>query len=172
MLVSAPVFAQEYTSQLTLSHAVTSGVRSDQKATESILARNTVAQSATALYSAGRSVSLHPGFVAQAGSVFAATVEPVFPSRPVGDAAGLSAGAYPNPFVDRTTIEYTLPLQGRIRHKLMNAKGQILRQSEELQEQAAGRHLTQVEGGNLPTGVYLYELLVGSQIRTLRLIKK
>jgi hypothetical protein len=172
MLVSGSVFAQEYAQQLTLSHAVTAGIVSDQKAVESIVASNQVNQEATAFYTAGKSVSLRPGFVALAGSVFKATVEPVISSGSGIDGLGLSARAYPNPFVEQTTIEYTLPLGGRIHHKLMNAKGQVLRQSEATREQAAGRYQTQIEGGSLPAGVYLYQLQVGNQIRTLRLIRK
>lgn len=172
MLISGPLLAQDYSRQLTLNNVVTSGVISDQKATESILAINKVQPGATALYTAGRSVIFQPGFLALAGSVVTASVEVVTSSALAVDGPGLSARAYPNPFVDQTTVEYTLPMGGRISHKLMDVKGKILRQSEDGEDQTPGRHQTRIEGGNLLPGIYLYQLRTGSLTRTLKLIKK
>ncbi|RRB04587.1 T9SS type A sorting domain-containing protein [Larkinella rosea] len=171
MLISGPLLAQDYSRQLTLHNEVTSGVISDQKATESIVAIHTVQPGGTALYTAGKSVTFQPGFLAQAGSVVTATIE-VVPSALAVDRPGLSARAYPNPFVDQTTVEYTLPMGGRISHKLMDVKGKVLRQSEDAEDQSPGRHQTRIEGANLLPGVYLYQLRTGSLTRTLKLIKK
>ena len=172
LLLSGSVFAQEYAQQLTISQSVLVGAFSEQKATQFIAAKNAVSSGATALYTAGQSVTLQPGFIAQAGSVFKATVEPVVSSLAKSDVPGLSVRAYPNPFVDQATVEYSLPLGGAVHHTLIDAKGQVVRQSEEVIEQSVGIHQNQIEGSNLPAGVYLYQLQAGSQTRTLRLVKK
>lgn len=170
MLVSGSVFAQEQASSLTISQPVTAGVLSEQQATGSISAQNAVAPGATALYRAGQSVHLQPGFVARAGSVVTATVGPVVsPNRGI-DGSGSSVRVYPNPFVEQTTVEYTVLQGGAIRQTLTDVNGRVLRQ--QTLEKTAGRHQTAVEGGGLPAGVYLYQLQVGNQTQTLRLIRK
>ncbi|GAB4042261.1 T9SS type A sorting domain-containing protein [Spirosoma jeollabukense] len=137
-----------------------------------LTATNEVLTNTSIEYKAGQAVVLQPGFEAKAGSVFTATVNPKisFPSE--SDAIGLSIEAYPNPFVDQTTIKYTVPIKGQVQHTLLNAKGQPVPQVSEPMEQTAGSYQTQLEGHDLPVGVYLYQLQVGGQTRTLRLIKK
>ncbi|GAB4023287.1 T9SS type A sorting domain-containing protein [Spirosoma koreense] len=168
LLLARLVVAQEYRQQLSLSRAVTSGVVGE-KATESIAARNRISGGATATYTAGRSVSLQPGFFALTGSVFRATIETV---SALGDNLNVSVRAYPNPFAGHTTIEYHLPVGGPVRHTLLNASGRVLRQTETTTESSAGTHQTQIDAKDLPTGVYLYQLTVGAHTHTLRLIRK
>lgn len=79
---------------------------------------------------------------------------------------------YPNPFVDRATVEYNLPVGGAVRHTLLDAKGAVLRQVQEGGEQPAGRHQLQLSGVSLPPGPYLYRIQVGVESRTVRLIRK
>ena len=173
MLVGGSALGQEYPQQITISRSVAVGTVSDQKAVETIVASNGVSRGSTALYTAGKSVTLQPGFVALAGSVFEATVAPVVSLRSVGDFPDLSLRAYPNPFSVQTTVEYTVLASDRsVRHTLMDVKGQVLRQFEEITGQATGRHQTQVDGGDLPMGIYFYKLEVGTESRTLRLLKK
>ncbi|GAB3882645.1 hypothetical protein GCM10028825_05690 [Spirosoma agri] len=167
--MSGSVIAQQYPQRLILDRStITSG---DQRAVEAIIASNQLRQGATAHYTAGQSITLQPGFVAQAGSVFTATVS-VVSSTTSREGSDLSARAYPNPFIDQTTIEYRLPLGGSVRHRLTDAKGQEIRQLEAISEQSSGVHQLQLEGSALPAGVYLYQLQVGPESRTLRLIKR
>ena len=172
LLTGHGVVAQEYVQQLSLTRPVSPGTISELKAINTINASNQVGPGATAAYTAGQSVTLQPGFVAQAGSVFKATVEAVASFRQPRDGPSWSARAYPNPFTEQTTVEYVTPSAGRVRHTLMDAKGQVLRQSEESDEKSAGPHHTQVEGNDLPAGIYLYQLQVGNESQTLRLLKK
>lgn len=79
---------------------------------------------------------------------------------------------YPNPFVDRATVEYNLPTGGLVRHTLLDAKGRVLRQAGEGEEQSAGHHQIQLSGVNLPPGHYLYRIQVGKESRTMRLVRK
>lgn len=171
MLVSGPVLAQEYTQNLVLTRSITTGT-TDQKATETIVASSPVSQGASAYFTAGKSVTLQPGFVAQAGSVFMATVAPVLSTPAAQEGSPLTVRAFPNPFSESTTLDYYLPLGGRPRHMLMDAKGQIIRQSEAVTDQEAGSHKMELKGNNLPDGVYLYQIQVGNQSHTLRLLKQ
>lgn len=79
---------------------------------------------------------------------------------------------YPNPFVDRATVEYNLPVGGLVRHTLLDAKGGVLRQAHEGVEQPAGHHQIHLSGVSLPPGHYLYRIQVGTESRTLRLVRK
>jgi hypothetical protein len=172
VLTGNVVMAQEYPQHLAISQSVVAGVVSEQKAEETIRASNAVNQGATALYKAGQSVTLQPGFVAQAGSVFMAIVAPLNSVKTAADLLGLSVRAYPNPFVEQATIDYNLPTSGRVRHTLLNEKGQVVRQIENVMEQPVGRHQARVEGADLPIGIYLYRIEQGTESRTLRLLKK
>ncbi|QIP17172.1 T9SS type A sorting domain-containing protein [Spirosoma aureum] len=172
LVVSGSVVAQDYPLQITLSQFVTAGLLIDQKASETIVASNGISQGAMVYYTAGKSVTLQPGFMAQAGSVFTATVANVNGSWPTSEESHLSARVYPNPFVEQTTIDYSIPLRGRVRHTLMDATRRVLRQSEEHDEQSSGNYQIQLKGDNLPAGLYLYKLQLGSESRTLRLLKK
>lgn len=167
--ISGSVVAQQYPQRLTLTRL--EHVHCDQKAVESIVASNQVSKGIVAHYTASQSVSLQPGFVAQAGSVFTATVS-VVSSGTTRERADLSVHAYPNPFINQTTIEYHLPLSGPVRHRLVDAKGQVVQQLKPLTEESSGTYQLQLEGSALPDGVYLYQLQAGSESRTLRLLKK
>lgn len=171
-LLSGPVFAQSYVPQLSLNQPISAGQTSEQKATQTIQARSTISSGAVAFFTAGQSVSLQPGFVAQAGSVFAATIGPVVSVPTASDVPGLMVRAYPNPFAESTTVEYNVPKSGPVEHTLTDLQGQVLRQSSDPTEQSVGIHQTQVDGRNLPTGVYLYRVQVGKESQTLRLVKK
>ncbi|GAB4044453.1 T9SS type A sorting domain-containing protein [Spirosoma litoris] len=172
LLLSGSVFAQTYESQLNLNQPISAGMISEQKATETIMAHNAVRAGAVALFTAGQSVSLQPGFVAQAGSVFVASVDRVVSSPTTSDVPDLLLRAYPNPFAESTTVEYNVPKSGPVEHTLTDLQGQVLRQSSDPTEQSVGIHQTQVDGRNLPTGVYLYRVQVGKESQTLRLVKK
>ncbi|MVM36444.1 T9SS C-terminal target domain-containing protein [Spirosoma sp. HMF3257] len=146
MLTAHVLLAQDYPQQLSIGKTITAGAVSDQKAVATIVANNEVNIGAKAHYTAGLSVTMLPGFVAQAGSVFRATIAPVSSGRSATDAPGLQVRAYPNPFTDQTTIDYNLPTDGRVRHTLLNAKGQILQQVDNIDGELAGLHQTQVGG--------------------------
>lgn len=169
LLAGGSAFAQEHPQQLILRHELPSG---DQNAVAGIVASNAVRPGTTVRYTAGQSIRLQPGFSAQTGSAFTASVASVGSSKQPTDGPNLSAWAYPNPFVEHTTVEYVLPLKGRVSYKLTNARGQVLRQSEEVQDRAAGRHQTRLEAGALPAGVYFYQVKSGAQTRILKLIRK
>lgn len=171
-LLSGSVFAQSYSSQLNLSQPISAGSVNEQKATETIVTRSVVSPGAVALFTAGQSISLQPGFVAQVGSVFEATIGVVVSSSTTSDVSALKVRAYPNPFVESTTIEYSLPKASLVEHTLTDLQGQVVRQLSDPTDQPAGIHQTLVDGRNLPAGVYLYHLQTGKESQTFRLVKK
>lgn len=172
LLFSSSALAQPVAPQLAISQPVHTGSLSKQQATQFLMATNVIGSGAAAQYTAGQAVTLLPGFFAQAGSVFSATMAQVISSRDPGTSPGLLVRAYPNPFVDQITIEYSSAMEGTVLHTLTDARGQVVHQSQELSRPTKGPHQLRVDGQLLPAGIYLYQVRVGSQVQTLRLIKK
>ncbi len=171
-LTTAGAFAQQYEAKVTISRNVAPGTFREEKALEILAATNTVERTATALYTAGQTVTLQPGFEAKAGSVFQATIGPVVNVKSPELGTDLTAKAYPNPFSAETIIEYSLPKAGKVEFSLFNAQGQLINKTNSQDIEAAGTHRTQVEGTDLPAGIYLYQVQSGDRNKTLRLIKQ
>ena len=168
LLASASAFGQAPT-------LLTKNVESNEQRTEhaavALTARNQIAPQASAIYTAGGSVTLQPGFMARAGSVFSASIE----SRPVlGDEAAnqLTVIAYPNPFRQQTRVEYNLPRATQVKATLTNAQGQIVSLPSDAKWEESGRHEVNLSGENLPAGTYIYQLQTGGEQKTIRLIKQ
>ncbi|GAB3994913.1 hypothetical protein GCM10028807_33700 [Spirosoma daeguense] len=168
LLASASAFGQAPT---VLTKNVEANEQQTQHAVTALTARNQIASRASAIYTAGNSVTLQPGFVANAGSVFSATIE----SRPVlGDEAAnqLTVIAYPNPFRQQTRVEYVLPRATQVKATLTNLQGQVVSLPSESKWEESGRHEVNLSGDNLPAGTYIYQLQTGGEQKTIRLIKQ
>ncbi len=64
---------------------------------------------------------------------------------------------YPNPFNARTTIRYTIPRETKVELRVLNLLGQeIARLVDE--HQSPGYYSVDWEAGNVPSGIYLYQL--------------
>jgi hypothetical protein len=76
---------------------------------------------------------------------------------------------YPNPFNPSTTIEYRMPRAGYAVLKVFDMLGREVRT---LQEgwRGAGTHQARFEGGELPSGVYIYRLTTNGVSRTMKMI--
>ena len=70
---------------------------------------------------------------------------------------------YPNPFNPTTTIEYSLPQAVHVSLKIYNALGEQVSVVVD-ETQSAGVKKSQVEAGNLSSGVYFYRLVAGNFI--------
>jgi len=68
---------------------------------------------------------------------------------------------YPNPFNSSTAIVYEIPSDGFVKINVYNSLGQIVA-SLVNSVQSAGKHITSFEAGNLPSGVYYYQLEFGN----------
>ena len=110
--------------------------------------------------------------MAQAGSVFQATIGPVDSRSPGEFGTTLTVGAFPNPFESTTTVEYGLPEALRVNRTLTDATGRVIRQSGGQEIESAGTHRTLLDLTRLPVGVYLYQVETGTGSQVLRLIKK
>jgi outer membrane protein assembly factor BamB len=76
---------------------------------------------------------------------------------------------YPNPFNPSTTIIYELPTASKILIKVYNVIGQevmVLKNGFE----NAGHHEVTIENSSLPSGIYFYQMRVGSFIETKKMI--
>ncbi|RIV22380.1 T9SS C-terminal target domain-containing protein [Fibrisoma montanum] len=162
---------QEYPVQQEISRAVTAGSLNEAKAVDHLAAHNVVQSGAAAFYAAGKSVTLRPGFTAQAGAVFQATVENVV-SRPAENEVVLTVSAYPNPFEDVADVQYVLPSASKVSQTLTDGQGRVVRSVATGEIQAAGKHQTKIEGRDLPTGVYLYQIQTDRERKLIRLLKK
>ncbi len=78
-------------------------------------------------------------------------------------------GAYPNPFTERTTLEYT-SAGGRVMIQVFNEEGQLLRTVLN-QPVPAGTYKVDVDLGDLPAGVYYARLQNGSAQQVRNLLK-
>lgn len=69
--------------------------------------------------------------------------------------------SYPNPFNPYTTIEYSLSKASKVQFSVYNIVGQRVYSLPTIYR-SAGLHRVKINGSTLPSGVYYYELKVGS----------
>ncbi|MCK4640308.1 MAG: T9SS type A sorting domain-containing protein [Candidatus Marinimicrobia bacterium] len=76
---------------------------------------------------------------------------------------------YPNPFNPTTTISFELPKESFTEIRIYNLAGQLV-QTLVNEVKPAGRHQITWDAGNLPSGIYFYQIKVenhaGSGIQT------
>lgn len=136
-----------------------------EQATETIEAVSAVPSETTVEYRAGRSILLHPGFIASQGAIFTAHIRPVTETK-------LHLTAFPNPFDRGTTIDFSLPEAGTVNLTIVDATGRVVGQLLENSQQTAGRHQIEWGAEALPPGVYIPILNINQQQVSNRLIKK
>ncbi len=81
-------------------------------------------------------------------------------------------GNYPNPFNPETTISYALPQGSEVRLAVYDLLGHEVAVLVDA-SQPAGQHAVRFDGGDLPSGSYVYRLQVGEEVvaRTMTLVK-
>lgn len=79
---------------------------------------------------------------------------------------------YPNPFNPSTRIEFTLPVQSKIRMVLINILGQVVKEIAN-GDYAAGKQKVEFNASDLASGVYFYKLQAGNftQVKKMVLLK-
>ncbi|MCE7063863.1 T9SS type A sorting domain-containing protein [Dyadobacter sp. CY326] len=77
--------------------------------------------------------------------------------------------AYPNPFRQETTVEFTIPVAAQTSLALTDEYGKVLREETKLRE--AGRQQIMINAENLPEGIYYYKIRINNEIKTIRLMK-
>ncbi|PRY39909.1 putative secreted protein (Por secretion system target) [Spirosoma oryzae] len=166
------LFAQEYPHKATFTKAISVGELVDQKVINSITISQTVSKGAVAQYSAGNSITLQPGFTAYAGSVFEATISSINSIGKIQEVTNVRIDAYPNPFVSRAIIRYSLPMTSSVKHTLTDEQGKIIQQHTEAVDPSETDRQVQIDGLYLKTGVYFYRVEGGDRSQSIRLIKK
>jgi len=78
---------------------------------------------------------------------------------------------YPNPFRQRATIEYRVPVPGHVRLTVYDVLGRELAVLVD-ERQSAGSYSAKLNASSWPSGVYLYRLEAGNQIATGRLVRR
>ena len=73
------------------------------------------------------------------------------------DNNSLSLGNYPNPFKNSTTVEYTLPVQGKVTIQVYNSLGQLVKSLVDA-SQNAGDYSIRMDANNLMPGIYIAKL--------------
>lgn len=76
---------------------------------------------------------------------------------------------YPNPFNPVTQIEYTIPREDFVHLTVYNLAGQVV-QCLVAEAQSAGSYRVCFDASGLPSGMYLYRLAMGNQIKTRKLM--
>jgi hypothetical protein len=70
---------------------------------------------------------------------------------------------YPNPFNRKTTIKYEIPKTSNIKIVLYNSIGQKIKTLYS-GEQSIGSHSIELDGDDMPSGVYIYQIEAGGYI--------
>ena len=153
-----------------LYRTISAGSPVMQTAVEYLTARNIVMAGGVAQYKAGRAITLQPGFTAQAGTVFEATIEAIMTHPEATDALTLTAS--PNPFSDKTLVRYRISVPTRVQHLLTDAAGNVVRQHANQEILSEGEHAVEVPADKLPAGVYFFRLKTDQGSRTIRLLKQ
>ena len=78
---------------------------------------------------------------------------------------------YPNPFRQRATIEYRVPVPGHVRLTVYDVLGRELAVLVD-ERQSAGSHSAKLDAPSWPSGVYLYRLEAGNRVATGRLVRR
>ncbi len=76
---------------------------------------------------------------------------------------------YPNPFNPVTQINYSIPNSAHVELKVYNIVGQLVYTLVD-RTQSAGEYNVQFEGDWLSSGVYIYQLRVGSGVQTRKML--
>jgi hypothetical protein len=138
------------------------------EATEYIDATNVIGGAANVQYKAGQAVTLSPGFSASLGTIFSAQVEL---GTHYGD-NNLRVTAFPNPFVQATTIEYYLPKDGKVSLWVVDEQGKQVRQLIVEQDLPAGTHSYEWKAESTTSGVYVPVVSSNHKQAAIRVIKK
>lgn len=80
-------------------------------------------------------------------------------------------GVSPNPFAELTTLTFSTKEQLPVRVELLDAKGTLVKVLME-EELPAGLYTLRTDGTDLSAGIYFYQLTVGTQQKTVKVIRR
>lgn len=76
---------------------------------------------------------------------------------------------YPNPFNPTTTITFDIPRRGRVRLKVYDISGRLVRKLVD-EVKSPGSYKTEFDGMNLSSGIYFYQVQFDGNITTKRML--
>jgi len=78
---------------------------------------------------------------------------------------------YPNPFKENTTIKYCLAYKTDVTIIITDYKGKVVERFFQ-NEQEAGTYEVDIYAASLPEGIYFYQIIAGSFLKTREMILK
>lgn len=158
-----------------------------KRAANTLLASNMIESTADVTYTAGQSITLQPGFRANAGSTFTARIEgcqlvasSVIPKTteevelavaPTPNPGSGHLRVFPNPFNDHFKLTYELEQDAEAEIRLMSIDGRVRRKLLPSQLQSSGAYQVESDGLDLPAGIYIIQLRLGGEIFSRKLVK-
>jgi hypothetical protein len=76
---------------------------------------------------------------------------------------------YPNPFNSNTKIDYSLPNFDKVKLQVYDITGKLVQTLVD-ENQNSGKYSVNFDGSNLPSGIYVYQLQVGSYSQTKKMV--
>ena len=76
---------------------------------------------------------------------------------------------YPNPVVDITSLNYTLPVSAKVTVNIYDLNGRMVK-SIALSQQFAGVHQTNVDCSSLNRGTYIMQIVAGKESSTTKFV--
>jgi len=144
------------------------------QAETTIISSGDVTNTSVVDYKATTSITLTNGFIVQTGATFSATIEAVNCPNNLQDTLAISRtnnsivtstisekpqmNIFPNPILNRATIEYDLTKTTNINLVLYNANGQAVRVLLDNAIQEKGQYSLALDANNLLEGVYYINL--------------
>ncbi|MBC5993008.1 PKD domain-containing protein [Pontibacter cellulosilyticus] len=89
---------------------------------------------------------------------------------PMASAESNKAVAYPMPFSDRTTVEFTFVKGGEYVANLYDLRGNLLKELQKGTAQAGQLTNVEVDGRSLLNGIYIARIVSGNEVKTVKLI--
>ncbi|MFK8102393.1 MAG: 3-coathanger stack domain-containing protein [Saprospiraceae bacterium] len=128
-------------------------------------------------YDAGQAILLLPGFTARSGSRFHAFIDGCGGANPrnenvvyydntpavvetLSTEQAFTTTVYPNPFAEELNVELRLQQAGIVQLSLYTASGQLVKSIWENENRAAGLHNCEIDGRELPNGIYFLSIQV------------
>ncbi|KAA5548767.1 Ig-like domain-containing protein [Adhaeribacter rhizoryzae] len=89
-----------------------------------------------------------------------------------GGTTGQTLSAYPNPFSNGTSIQFSLPTEEAYTLSIFDMKGSLIKTLQ--QGKAKANELVQVqwEAGNIPAGIYIAKLVTKSGVQNIKIVRE